>query len=370
MEEREYLINLDMKLLLITNNINQIGGVERVISILANKFSSSLNYNVEIVSLNSENTNTFFEFNNKIKISHYGIKPEYSKSIIERLKIEKRFTKNIRDILEDKEYDIIMTFHSHISKAILDNKKYLKGKVVATEHLNYSNFTMIRKIINIITFRKADKLVVLTEYDKSMYSKFLKNVEVIPNAVPFSTNKISNQDKKRIIAIGRLEYVKGFDYLIDIFNLVQNKHFDWTLTIIGCGSEQKNLEKRIKEYKLNNSIEILPFTNNVQTELLNSLIYTLTSRQEGFGLVLIEAMECGLPIVSFDIPASKEIISNRVDGILVPQGDIQEFANQLSKLMYDYEKRKAYGQNAKNNAERYHINNISNQWEKLFRSIL
>ena len=129
--------------------------------------------------MNSENTNTFFEFNNKIKINHYGIKPEYSKSIIERLKIEKRFTKNIRDILEDKEYDIIMIFHSHISKAILDNKKYLKGKVIATEHSNCINSTMIRKIINIITFRKADKLVVLTQYDKRMYGKFLKNVEVI-----------------------------------------------------------------------------------------------------------------------------------------------------------------------------------------------
>ena len=142
------------------------------------------------------------------------------------------------------------------------------------------------------------------------------------------------------------------------------------MTIIGCGSEQKKLEKRIREYKLENKIKILPFTNNVKAELLSSSIYVLTSRSEGLPLVVIEAMECGLPIVSFDIPASKEIISNRVDGILVPQGDIQEFANQLSKLMYDYERRKAYGQNAKNNAARYHINNISSQWEKLFRSIL
>lgn len=359
-----------MKLLLITNNINQTGGVERVINILANQFTCSLNYDIEIISLNSEYTNTFFEFNNKIKISHYGIKPEYSKSIIERVKIEKKFTKNIREILESKEYDIIMTFHCTISKAVLDNKKYLKGKVVATEHLNYSNFTFIRKIINILTFRKSDKFVVLTKYDKSLYSRFLKNIEVIPNAVPFNTNKISNKNKKRIIAIGRLEEIKGFEYLIDIFNLVHDKYQDWILTIIGCGSEQKNLEKRIKEYKLEDRIQILQFTNNVQEELLNSSIYTLTSKSEGFGLVLIEAMECGLPIVSFDIPSSKEIISNLEDGILIPKGDIQEFAKQLSKLMKDYDRRKVYGECAKKNAQRYHMDNIINQWDNLFKSIL
>ena len=129
-----------------------------------------------------------------------------------------------------------MTFHCTISKAVLDNKKYLKGKVVATEHLNYSNFTFIRKIINILTFRKADKMIVLTKYDKSKYSRFLKNVDVIPNAIPFNTNKISNCENKRIIAIGRLEYVKGFDYLVDIFNLVKSKHPDLILTIIGSGS--------------------------------------------------------------------------------------------------------------------------------------
>ena len=257
-----------MKILFITNNINQIGGVDRIINRLANEFNTIFKHDIEILSLNTTYTDTFFKFNDEVKISHAGFNLGKINSLKDRITYRKTLIKNISNILNCKSYDIIFTFHSYISDAVLSNKKNLKGKIIVTEHGSYNSYSKLRKIINNYKFRKADKVIVLTESDNRLYSKYLKNVDVIPNPISFKSEKISTHKEKRILAVGRLEEEKGFDYLIDIFNLVHQKHKDWKLDIIGDGSQREKLYNKIIDYELNEHLRLLPFSHNIKSEML------------------------------------------------------------------------------------------------------
>lgn len=358
-----------MNILFITNNINQTGGVERVISNLSDGFIEKLNFNVDIVSLYSKENNLFFKFNDNVNIIHKNMTQIEIKSLKDKIKNRELLIDGIKESIHRKKYDVIMTFHSYISHAVLANKKLIYGKIVVTEHGNYDNYSMLRKIINNMNYRKADKVVVLTEHDKEKYDRFLSNVCVIRNCIPFNTSKISLYNNKRVIAVGRLEAEKGFDLLIDAFGMLSEKYGDWKLDIIGEGSQKDNLMDKIIRYNLKN-VNILPFTNDVKSELLKSSIYSLTSRTEGFPLVILEAMECGLSCVSFDLPSSKEMIINNEDGLLAKSYDIKDFANKLSILMDSYELRKQYGESAKYNVQKYNMDNILIKWKELIDSLL
>lgn len=359
-----------MKIAFITNSLDQVGGIERVICQLSNYFIEKLNYDIHIISVYSKKNIDFFLLNKNLKITNLGIEPLRENSPIkDRLKKIKEINKEIENICSIDKYDIIMTFQTTISSAIVNNKKKLKSKIIVTEHTSHNFYSNRRNLINIINFLKADRLVVLTEYDKKFYSKFIKSVEKIPNALPFNNEKYPNYGSKKILAVGRLEESKGFDNLIEAFKLIAHKYTEWHLHIIGEGSQLKVLKKKIKQYNLQKQIIIEPFTENIKEKYLEASIFALSSRFEGFGLVIIEAMECGLPIVSFDIESSKEILKENQDSLLARSFDVEDFANKLSLFMEDEDKRRAYGARAKVNVKKYDIDKIASDWDKLFKEI-
>ena len=339
--------NINMKLLLITTDIRIVGGIEQVISSLSNYFINEYNYEVEILSLfgniKNENKNTHFDFNDKIKINFCNIDKPRRKYRIDEFTKDFKLKKRIMKELEKKEFDIIMTFHQQLSIPVLLNKKKLKGKVIVTEHCDYYHAVgrleiLKRKLI----YRRADKVVVLTNDNKKYYDKFLDEVEVINNPMPFSNEKYSNHNNKRIISAGRLEYEKGFDRIIEIFADLTENYKDWILDIYGNGSERDNLIKQIKENNLEGRVNILPFTKNLKNEFLESSIYVLPSRTEAFPLVLLEAMECGLPCVAFNLAGPNEIITDGEDGFKIENNNLEEFKLKLELLMKDKEKRLSY----------------------------
>lgn len=358
-----------MNIIFVTNNLNQIGGVERVISKLSDYFVEELNYNVTILSIYSKEIRSFFKINNKVNIVNLGIEIENGLPMIYKMKKNKYLKKQIFNYISNQRYDVIFTLHSFISKYILSNRRNLKGKVIATEHVNHKFYSKKRTLVNIFTFRKANKLVVLTQDEKQFYSKYMKNVVVIPNTKPFNSKIISKKDQKRIISVGRLEDVKGFDYLIKSFNIASKDNDEWELNIIGDGGKKEELKRLIHDLKLENKVKILPFTNNIKEEYLKSSIYAFSSRCESFGLVLLEAMECGLPIVSFDIPCAREILSDENDSLLAKSFYVQDFAEKLMILMNDSDKRDVYGENAKKNVQRFNMNVIGQKWKKLIFSL-
>ncbi len=357
-----------MKLLLILENINIIGGIERVVNMLSNYFYNEFNYEMKIVSIFSQKDNLFFDFAKGIKIVHYGEKYR----IFENKRDENKYYKKIlEDILTASDFDIVMTFYTHISKAVIKNKKVIgNSKVVLTEHTDYYKSSWMGRIMKVILYRRADKFIVLSEEYRKLYSRYLNNVITIPNPISFTTDKISHLKNKKIISLGRLDPSKGFDRIIDIFKLIDYKCVGWKWEIYGEGNQYETLYEKIKNNGLRDKIILKPFTSSVKKELLNSSIYALTSRYEGLPLVLLEAQECGLPCISFDILSARPIIHDNIDGIMVSDGNIEEFADKLVELIGDYDKRKKLGENAKNNAKNYHIDYICNKWRELFESIL
>lgn len=178
-----------------------------------------------------------------------------------------------------------------------------------------------------------------------------------------------NVKNKRIISVWRLEDVKGFDDLIQIFKNISYKYNDWELYIVGDGSQREYLQSIINKNNLETKVFIKPFTRNIIDEYLKSSIYALTSKFEWFGLVLTEAKESGLPCISFDIDAAKEIIIENEDGILVKSRDFKEYEEKLSLLIENEEIRQFYGKNAKKNVKKYKIESIAQTWNDLFEQL-
>lgn len=368
-----------MKLLLITTDITICGGIESVISTLMNYLVDQYSYDVEIVSLYKNGKNKgipHFKFNDKINLRFLNtdIKIKNSKNKLHSLIIlSERYLKlknNIKKILKESDPDIVMTFHHDISISTALNKKYIKGKFIITEHgeFNYGVDNLSR-ILRKIMYKRAEKLVILAEKSRALYEKISSNIEVIPNPVRFKTDKYCDFDSKKIICVGRLAPAKGFDQMIDIFNLVSENHNDWNLSIFGDGEDREKIVNKIEKYKLQDKISIHNFSENIKDEMLKHSILAVPSRSEAFSMVIIEGRECSLPCISFDLIGPSEIINNGVDGEIIELGNKDMFAERLSYLMENDDIRKKYGIKAKKDNEKYYIENIGERWNDLFRSL-
>ena len=175
--------------------------------------------------------------------------------------------------------------------------------------------------------------------------------------------------QNKILAIGRFAEQKGFDLLIETWSYVEKKYQDWFLEIVGEGAGKKELEEKINSLGLKNVI-ISPFAKNVRQKYADASIYVLSSRYEGFALVLLEAISMSLPIVSFNCPKGpEEIIEDGVNGYLVPPLNTKMLADKLMLLMGDVEKRKEMGKNGYLLSKKFKIENITAQWINLLESI-
>ena len=360
-----------MKIAFFTINIDQVGGVESVITNLSNYFINNLNYQVDVISLfGKEKHIENRKLTKKAKRIYLNIDYLSEKNRFSQLINSYKYSEQIKEYLKNTHYDFIIGTHFNTNMICILNKNYIKGKIIGSEHSEYYQAGRLARIIRGLYYRKLDKFVVLTNEQKELYGRYLKNIKVINNAISFKSNEISNYENKRIITAGRLSYEKGFDRIIDIFNIISKKHSDWVLDIFGEGKEKELLQKKINDYNLEDKIRIFPFTNNIKQEFLKSDIYVLPSRSEAFSLVLLEAMECGLPSISFDTSGPKEIILNNQGGILIEKDNIDKFAEVLDLLTENVDIRKRYGAEAKKYIRRFHIENIANEWMGLFRDML
>ena len=213
-------------------------------------------------------------------------------------------------------------------------------------------------------------LVLLTQRDAEAWSPFVKT-EVIPNSLPFEEEHICTCMNKQAICVGRLNEQKGLDYLIDAWELVARQHPDWTLNIYGAGELKEELQQRIDSKHLQRKVIINAPTADIIEKYLESSIYLMTSRFEGFPMVLLEAMECGLPCVAFDCPnGPAEIISHEINGYITPYKDTKIFATYVCKLIENEKLRCTMGHQAKKDIKRYKRENIMQQWESLFRHLI
>lgn len=255
--------------------------------------------------------------------------------------------------------------------------RYVRRSVVRVgqEHLHLSRHRPELRSAISKYYPKLDALATLTEDDAVAYRKLLgpdARVLAMPNAVPEmgGARATPGNDTKVVIAAGRLTKQKGFDRLIPAFAQVSSKHPDWKLRIFGGGDMQQPLQRQIDELGLGAHVELMGFSKQLPEEMASSSIYVMSSRFEGFPMVLLEAMGCGLPVISFDCTTGpSDIIEEGHDGLLVKNGDIDGLAAAIISLIEDPERRKRMGAAAHEKSQQYATSGISEEWEKLFSDL-
>lgn len=374
-----------MKLVFCLNSLYHVGGSERVWIERLNYLSENTDYQLYLITTDQDKRKIFYEVNSKISlidldINYYKDKElNFIKRIFQFKKKQKKHLKKLEKVLDEIQPDIVIG-HGTEEKWLLP---YFKGKYkIILEHHLEKNF-LKKSAKNILYKLKADyfiykekkliniydEFLVLTEQDKEQWNN--NKIKVIPNPLPFYSTEVSSLKNKKIISIGRLEKQKGYDILIDAWNIISKKYPNWILEIYGEGSERENLQNKINKLGLEKSFLLKGIEKNIQNKYLESSIYVMSSRYEGMPMVLLEAMSCGLPVVSFDCPCGpKDIIKDNEDGFLVKFGNIEQMAEKIEELILDEEKRKLLGKNARKSVQRFSKDKIMKKWIELFENMV
>jgi glycosyltransferase involved in cell wall biosynthesis len=223
-------------------------------------------------------------------------------------------------------------------------------------------------------YPRLDALTCLTSADTADYERLLPAgscpVYTIGNGLPARVHPRSRQENKVVVAAGRIVWIKGYDLLISAFAEVVEKHPEWRLRIHGEGPRREELRRKATRLGLYNNVLMLEPTDDMEGELAKASILAMSSRAEPFGMTIIEAFACGLPVVAFDCPRGpREIITDGVDGLLVPPGDVGALAETLIRLIDDEELRRSMAANARASAERFDISMVTAKWERMLTEL-
>jgi glycosyltransferase involved in cell wall biosynthesis len=212
-------------------------------------------------------------------------------------------------------------------------------------------------------------MVLLTQKDADEWKNITKTL-VIPNPVSFYPETPAQLNNKQVIMVGRYNDAKDYDYLIPAWEIVHRRHPDWIWQVFGSGELHDDVVRWVKERHLEQTIILNDPTDHIMEKYLESSICVLSSRYEGFSLVIIESMSCGVPVVSFDCPhGPRNIIRNEEDGLLIEYLNTQALANGICRLIEDEELRKCLGEKARLNILRFSKDNIMNRWDMLLKKL-
>lgn len=365
-------------------------GMERVLTLKANYLAAKADkYEVYIILTEGHDKPLYYALLPEIHVIQLDINFDdlYTASPIRKItgyfQKQKQYKRRLDACLKEIKPDItISLLRREINFINLIQDGSIKLGEIHFSKANYRDFRnnrlpgFIQKAIAkywmnqlIRELKKLRRFIVLSEEDKEKWTE-LDNVSVIYNPLSFYPETTSDCSSKKVIAVGRYVPQKGFDLLIDCWKIVATRHPDWTLSIYGDGGREE-LQARIDAYGLQGKCMLEHSVNNISEKYLESSIFVLSSRYEGFGMVIIEAMACGLPPVSFTCPCGpKDIINDGSDGLLVENGNIQQLADKICYLIEHEDERKRMGQTARENVNRFSMENIGRQWEELFDEII
>lgn len=364
-------------------------GMERVLTLKANYFADVLGYKIYIILTDNKDKEPYYKLSPKIKLINLDINfdtnwrlPIYKRAFSYFIK-QIRYKRRLKELLyEIRPAITISTLRREINflNSIKDGSKKIGEIHFSRTH--YRNMesngkeNVLKRLISklwmsqlIRELKKLSMFVTLSSEDNDRWGE-IKNRTYIYNPLSFFPNKTSDCNTKQVIAVGRYTYQKGFDMLIESWKYVKEKHPDWVLKIYGGGERKSYFELRDR-YGLEDNVFLEPSTDNIIDKYCESSIFVLSSRFEGFGMVITEAMACGLPAVSFTCPSGpKDIIKDGEDGLWVENGNVKEMAEKISFLIENEGLRKEMGRKARINVERFKIENIAKQWEDLFNKVL
>lgn len=377
-----------LKLVYITPALYMAGGVERVLTLKANYFAEHFGYDITIILTEGKDKPLFYPLSNKIKVINLNIGFEelwtcsFIKKIFVYLKKQRQFKKTLKKELMRVRPDITISLLRREINFINDIRD--GSRKIGEMHINRANYrnyntekvNLLKRLFakfwssNLLRhLQKLDKLVVLTDRDRESWVE-LNNVVTIPDPLSISPTTISPLTEKRVVAIARYSHEKGIDLLLKAWSIVEKQKSDWRLDVYGDG-DRTPYEQLIDDLKINRkSCQLHGRTDDVEKEYCNSSIFVLSSRFEGFGMVLTEAMACGLPVVSFDCPwGPRSIITDGVDGLLVENGNTGALASSLLKMISDDSLRHTMSSNGIRDVQYFKIERIAEQWGALISSL-
>lgn len=394
------------KIAFCTPALYSTGGVERVVSFKASFFAEQLGYDVTIIVTEGRGRDCYFPLSDRVKVINFELgfeelwRVSFLKKVFLYLIKQRQYKRLLKTELMRIRPDITISMLRREINFLTDIQD--GSKKIGELHVNRANYRnfeanesnilkrlfakfWMRSLVG--KLRRLDQLVVLTDKSKASWPE-LSNVTVIPdpitilreketvNSVKFAVAGKRGVGVNRVVTIGRYAYQKGYDLLLQAWAEISRirdleNGEEWTLDIFGQG-DQADYRQLMTELgidtdccHLNGPIE------DVVKVYQDSSIFVLSSRFEGFGMVLVEAMACGLPVVSFDCPAGPdEIITDGVDGLLVPSGDVHALAEKLMVLISDENLRRRLGQQARQTAQRYDMATLADQWTALFEKVI
>ena len=374
-----------LKIVYCTPSLYIAGGLERVLTLKVNYFVEKYGYDITIILTDGKGKPFAYPLSPKVKIINLDINfeelwdaPFFKKVWLyykKQCQFKRRLTVELLQIRPDITDSLIRREINFITKIKDGSKKYGELHV---NRANYRNFEAnetnwfkelfakfwMRSLVS--KLKMLDRFVVLTEEDKSAWPE-LQNICVIPDPLSFSPTQYSLLTEKRIIAVGRYVYQKGFDLLLKAWAKIEKQYSDWELVIFGDGNRVP-YEQLMSDLGIDTTrCHLNGPTTDIQKEYINSSIFVLSSRFEGFGMVLIEAMACGLPVVSYACPCGpKDIIKDGEDGLLVDNGNVNALAETMSCLITDDVLRQSMSQAGRRNVRRFNIEQIAQYWKTVF----
>ncbi|GGP06599.1 glycosyl transferase [Cloacibacterium rupense] len=362
------------KLLYITNAIDGSGGLERVLSVKTKVLAEDFGYEIHIITLNQKSaTDLFFPFS--VHITQHNI--EVSGNPFQYISA---YISGIKKVISAVKPNVILVCDDGLKAFFLPKILGNKIPIIYERHVSKlieisDNQGFVKNIFTKLKFSLMDflaqdftRFIVLTDGNKNEWK--LKNLQVIPNPLPFFPVEKSKLQNKKVIAVGKQSYQKSYDRLLKSWALLDREFHDWELHIYGKFDNGLGLEDLAQNLKIESQVYFHLPEKNIEEKYAESSIFVLSSRYEGFGMVLIEAMSFGMPCVSFDCHyGPSDIIKDGEDGFLVKNGDEKTFAEKLQWLMKDENLRQEMGEKARVNVERFLPKNVVGQWDKVFRGL-
>lgn len=358
------------KLLIYVNSMNALGGIERVIANLSEKFAEY--YNVTI--LVKDDPVSSYYLPNSIEMETLDVKLKLNMNLRAQriLHIPLNMIKSIfalKRYLKERRFDYIyVAFPTNGLEIYLANK-YIRKRIIATEHASFYAYNSIYKKIKQWLYPRLEAISVPTTMDTKIYQTFGYKAFYIPHLSTYNELVKNSMSSKRIINVGRLTSDKQQLMLLRIWKKVNEDlpNNEWRLQIIGSGEEKQHLEEYVRENKLKN-VELIPHTKNIKEYYRNAELFVFTSKMEGFGMVLLEAMSFGVPCISFDCPSGpRDIIHDNQNGYLVPCYDENAF---VKKILYyinlPTEQKRVLSKGALDTIKNWNNEKIIDQWRNLF----
>lgn len=365
------------------------GGVERVLTLKANYFAEQYGHDITIILTEGVDKPLFYPLSEKVHVVNLDINFEelwgqpFVRKVFLYMKKQREFRRKLKAELMRIRPDLTVSLlrrEINFITSIPDGSR--KVGEMHINRANYRNFeandtNLFKRLFShlwmnslVRKLRRLDLFVVLTDEDRISWTE-LNNVITIPDPMSFSPTRVSRQEHKRVIAVGRYVYQKGFDLLLEAWSMVEKERPDWQLAIYGMG-ERAPYEKLAAELNLDMTrCHLNGSTDNIEKEYSESSLFVLSSRFEGFGMVLVEAMSCALPVVSFACPCGpRDIVNNGEDGLLVENGNVEQLSQSILSLIKDDDRRKQMGKTARINAQRFDINIIAERWQQQFKMIM